>query len=71
MNAQIPAAVHPFFQDSEAFVVPKGGADLRPLGNTNLDRKIASAVLLSNSRPDASSYFENSQYCCENLGTEN
>ena len=70
MNAEIPLAVQPFFRDSEAFAVPKGEADIRPLGNTNLDRKIAAAANLSNNRSDAISFFENSQYCCENLGTE-
>ena len=43
---------------------------MRPLGNTNLDRKIASAIILSNNRSDILSLFKNTQFCIDRLGTE-
>ena len=70
MNADIPVEIQPLYRDSEAFVVPKGEDDLRPLGNTNLDRKIASAIILSNNRADILSFLKNTQFCIDRLGTE-
>ena len=38
MCADIPPVVRSFLSSSEAFAVPKGHNDIRPLGKINLDR---------------------------------
>ena len=70
MCADIPPVVRSFLSSSEAFAVPKGHNDIRPLGKINLDQKVASICVLQSNNHTIRSKFKDVQFGCDHHGTE-
>ena len=70
MCADIPPGVQSFLSSIEAFAVPKGDNDIRPLGKINLDRKVAAICVLQSNNPTIRSNFKDVQFGCDHHGTE-
>ena len=70
MCADIPTEIRSLIADSEAFAIPKGVDDIRPLGKINLDRKIAAKCVLHLNNPAIRDNFKDIQLGCAQHGTE-
>jgi len=67
---RLPPAVESLFCDTEAFAIPKKDGNIRPLGTSNFERKIAGAVALQLNHLPINAAFSGIQLGFERHGTE-
>ena len=67
---RLPPAVEPLFCDTEAFAIPKKDGNIRPLGTSNFERKIAGVVALQLNHLPIKAAFSGIQLGFERHGTE-